>query len=173
MLILGVDPGLQVTGYGLIEAAEGRERLREGGAIRSDPTAPLERRLLEIYRGLEEILSEVRPDVVAVEELYSTYGHPRTAILMGHARGVIYLAAAQHGIPVVSYLATKVKMALTGSGRASKQQVQQMVMQALSLDAPPQPADVADALALAVCHANMVRRGVVPVERGEARGEEQ
>ncbi len=165
MVILGVDPGLKVTGYGLVEVADGRETLREGGAIRPDPAAPLEQRLLQIFQELDELLRQAQPDVVAVEELYSKYEHPKTAILMGHARGVIYLAAARHGIPVVSYTASKVKMALTGSGRASKRQVQHMVMRALELVEPPQPADVSDALALALCHANIVARGQSPARR--------
>ena len=158
MLILGVDPGLIVTGYGVIEADQvGRVSLREGGVVRAAPKLSLEGRLRQIHEGIREVLAEHRPEVVAVEDLYSKYEHPKTAILMGHARGVVYLAAGQLDVPVVGYTAATVKKALTGSGRASKTQVQAMVQRVLGLEEPPHPDHVADALALALCHANAAR----------------
>jgi len=158
MRVLGVDPGLQVTGYGLLEASGPRARVVEGGVVRSDEREPLEQRLRRIHGALREIARELAPDVIAVEELYSHYRHPVTAILMGHARGVMFLAAAELGVPVVSYGATRIKKALTGHGRASKEQVQRMVQSTLRLKELPQPADVADALAVALCHCNVIAR---------------
>lgn len=155
MRILGVDPGLDTTGYGCVEAAPGTTpALLEGGVIRSDAKAPLERRLRDLYEGLAEVCRDLCPDAVVVEELYAHYAHPRTAILMGHARGVLYLAAGRQDLPVASYAATRIKKSLTGSGRASKAQVQASIASALGLAGPPEPADVADALAAALCHAS-------------------
>jgi len=158
MVIVGIDPGLNTTGYGAISTDEdGRPSLREGGTIRPARNLPLELRLCEIHRGVRQILEELQPHIVVVEELFSRYEHPKTAILMGHARGAVYLAAGQLGFPVVGYAASTVKRSLTGSGRASKSQVQQMVQDALSLAEAPEPDDVSDALALALCHANTER----------------
>jgi len=154
---MGVDPGLSATGYGIIEGSGPSPSIVEAGVIRSRDKDPLEKRLLEILRGLDEVLREFAPAVMAVEELYSKYAHPRTAILMGHARGVICVAAAGQGIPVVNYAATRIKNSLTGHGRAGKKQVQRMVQQTFGLSSPPQPADVADALAVALCHHNALR----------------
>lgn len=166
MTIAGIDPGLNTTGYGVIRTdAVGVAWLAEGGTIRPTAKAPLECRLQELHRGIREVLEEHRPDVVVVEELYSKYEHPRTAILMGHARGVVYLAAAEMGVAVVGYTASTVKRAVTGSGRASKDQVQSMVQRALRLAQAPQPDHVSDALALALCHANTER----PVLGGQFR----
>lgn len=157
--ILGIDPGLRRTGYGVVEI-EGKEiRLIEGGVIRGDlGRVPLAERLVEIHRGIAEVISEYRPRAVALEQLFSHYGHPRTAILMGHARGVICLAAAEAGIPVYDYPAARIKAALTGSGRASKDQMQRMIQRRLQLDEMPAPHDVADALAVAVCHGTFGHR---------------
>jgi len=166
MRILGIDPGLQRTGYGVVEttgAGPGAMRLVEGGVIRTDADGSLEDRLSEIHQGLEAVIAEFRPDTVAVEQLYSHYKHPRTAILMGHARGIVFLAAAQAHVPVVSYGATRIKKALTGSGHASKHQMQRAIASAFGLKADPEPADVADALAVALCHAHQAAR--VEVQR--------
>lgn len=154
---MGVDPGLSATGYGIIAGAGAHPSIIEAGVVRSRENDPLEKRLLEIHRGIAEVLREFAPAVVVVEELYSKYAHPRTAILMGHARGVICVAAAEHGLPVVSYAATRVKNSLTGHGRAGKEQVQRMVQHTFGLSRPPQPTDVADALAVALCHHNVLR----------------
>lgn len=153
---MGVDPGLTATGYGIIEASGRRPSLVEAGVLRSRDRDPLETKLLEIHRGLTEVIREFMPAIVVVEELYSTYAHPRTAILMGHARGIVYLAAADRGIPVMSYASTRIKNSLTGHGRASKEQVQKMIQHVFGLHRLPHPPDVADALAVALCHHNAV-----------------
>ena len=153
MRIIGIDPGLNTTGYGVIEIRERQVMLLEGGVIRSDSTADtLEVRLTRLYDGLTEVLEQFRPDAIALEKLYSHYEHPTTAILMGHARGVICLAAAKSGVPIFSYASTQVKASLTGYGRASKKQMQSAIQSRFSLRIPPSPHDVADALALALCH---------------------
>ena len=153
---MGVDPGLVATGYGIIDASSRQASLVEAGVLRSRDKDPLEKKLLEIHRGMTEVVREFAPAVVVVEELYSKYNHPRTAILMGHARGTIYIAAAARGIPVVSYAPTRIKKSLTGNGRASKGQVQRMVQQVFGLHQAPHPSDVADALAVALCHHNVL-----------------
>ena len=149
---LGVDPGLHTTGYGVLEWTAGGPRLREAGVVRGKARGDLHLRVCEIYDGVLEILKTFRPAAMALEELYSHYAQPRTAILMGHARGVICLAAAQCQVPVVHYGATKVKKLLTGNGHAPKSQMQRAVSRELGLLKPPEPADVADALAIALCH---------------------
>ena len=151
-LVLGIDPGLNVTGYGLVEMVGARLLLREAGVIRSRRNDPLESKLNEMYRGVADILTSFTPTAVAVEELYSHYERPRTAILMGHARGVICLAATQAGVPLHHYAATQVKKTLTGSGRAPKAQVQLAICREFGLAEVPEPNDVADALAIALCH---------------------
>ncbi len=157
---MGIDPGLNCTGYGAVDRlADGRCRLVEAGAIRTAASASLESRLRALYDGVCEALDDLQPHVVVVESLYSKYRHPRTAILMGHARGVIYLAAQERGLVVEAYPASQVKRALTGAGRAAKQQVAEMVCRMLSLPEIPRPHDVTDALALALCHANPQRFG--------------
>lgn len=158
MVILGVDPGLAVTGYGVIETGFGRPRLVEGGVVRTDEKAPLEIRLASISAGIREVISACDPDVMVVEKIHSKYKHPGTAILMGHARGVICLAAAEMGLCMVSYTASQVKKSTTGNGDASKEQVQRMVKQLLGLPELPRPTDVADALALALCQADIAKR---------------
>lgn len=153
--ILGIDPGLQTTGYAVLEPGESGPRVCEAGVIRSaagrDP-ADMARRLRTLYDGLCEVLDQWKPAVMAVEQLYAHYDHPRTAVLMAHARGAYFLAGAQRDIPVLSYAATKVKKLVTGSGRASKEQMQHAVARELGLAGPPEPHDVADALAIALCH---------------------
>jgi len=150
--ILGIDPGLNITGYGVLEVSGGGLRLCEAGIVRGRARKSLTGRLLEIHSGVAEVIAGLQPAVMALEELYSHYERPRTAILMGHARGVICLAAAAAGIPVISYAATQVKKILTGSGRAPKWQVQAAIQRELALSAVPDPPDVADALAIALCH---------------------
>ena len=149
--ILGVDPGLNVTGYGVVDFARGEPAIVEAGTIQTDEKADVAGRIAQIHADLAEILAEHRPDAVAVEKLYAHYRHPRTAILMAHARGAILLACSQAGLGVRDLPATKVKKSLTGNGHASKRQVQLAVQTACKLDQPPSPPDVADALALALC----------------------
>lgn len=162
MRVLGIDPGLNITGYGLLEDAGETIRVLEAGVVRTDSREEMAMRLREIAREIETIISQFHPDVVAIEELYSHYGHPKTAIIMGHARGIIFLQAAEAGIPVMPYASTRIKKSLTGNGRASKQQMQLMIRSALDLDAVPEPPDAADALAVALCHCRAVaHNGVV------------
>ena len=156
--VLGVDPGLNVTGYGVIELASNRGagvagvRLIEAGVIRSRPNDSIEYRLKELFEGVREVIELHRPQSLALEQLFSHYERPRTAILMGHARGVICLAAAMADISVTHYEPTRVKRLMTGNGRAPKHQMQLAVKAQLGLSAIPEPADVADALAIALCH---------------------
>ena len=150
--ILGIDPGLNITGYGVIEAAGQGARLLEAGIVRTKPKGTLSQRLVELHAGLTEILQLHRPDLMALEQLFSHYQRPRTAILMGHARGVICLCAELANVRVEHYEPTRVKRLLTGNGRAPKPQMQLAVKLQLGLAKTPEPADVADALAIAVCH---------------------
>jgi crossover junction endodeoxyribonuclease RuvC len=153
--ILGIDPGLQVTGYAVVEATAAGPRVCEAGIIRGSAgrnPADMAERLRSLYNGIVEVIEQFRPQVAVVEQLYAHYDHPRTAILMAHARGVLFLAAGQHGLPVVSYNATRIKKTITGHGRASKEQMQVTMQRELGLDKLPEPPDVADALAAALCH---------------------
>lgn len=151
MRILGVDPGLRLTGYGVIDYRPLRPVLIDGGVIRLKPKTPLADRLVELETELDGLLEEYKPDAVAVEQLYSHYAHPRTAILMGHARGVILLTARRRGIRVEQFAANRIKQSLTGHGHASKGQMQRTIQTLWNLPAPPDPPDVADALAIAMC----------------------
>ena len=145
MLILGIDPGLRITGYGLVSLTRGRPLMQEAGVLRMKSKGDLATRLAELHKHLAELIKETSPDRVAVEQLYAHYKHPRTAILMGHARGVILLAAAQKELPVTSLASTMVKRTITGNGHASKAQVQRAVAMLCKLPKPPEPPDVADA----------------------------
>lgn len=156
MRILGIDPGLGITGYGLIEVSGSNLKVIEAGIIRSNAKYKIEKRLSEIYRKIIDLTRDTRPHVVVLEKLYSHYKHPRTSILMGHARGIICLAIAQEGIKLVNYPSTRVKKAITGRGHASKQQIQRTVTSLLNLKRTPEPVDVTDALALSVTHANVL-----------------
>jgi len=165
MRILGVDPGLRLSGYGVVDFAPQRPRLVDAGVIRLDEKASIASRLVELETELESLISEHRPEVCAVEQLYSHYAHPRTAILMGHARGVILLVAQRLQVRVRELAANRIKQSLTGNGHASKQQMQRAVQVMWNLSEPPQPPDVADALAVALCCGRelppLLRRGGV------------
>jgi crossover junction endodeoxyribonuclease RuvC len=150
--ILGIDPALGTTGYGFIRCHGNSIQLIDAGFIKCRRDRPLEQRLQELHTGICEIIEELKPECFAIEQLYSHYDRPTTAILMGHARGVIYLAAAQANLTVHSYAATQIKKTLTGNGRAPKDQMQLAVKHQLGLAALPEPADVADALAIALTH---------------------
>jgi crossover junction endodeoxyribonuclease RuvC len=153
MKILGIDPGLIVTGYAVLEQRNGSIRPLEAGTIDSGSSRDaLPIRLRRLHEELNALISDHAPECIALEQLYSHYEHPRTAILMGHARGVIVLAAGLHDIPLHHYAATQVKSALTGNGRASKAQIQQLVQRTFGLAEIPEPPDVADAMAIALCH---------------------
>jgi crossover junction endodeoxyribonuclease RuvC len=150
--ILGIDPGLNITGYGVLEVKGHSLKLCEAGVVRGKTRESLTARLVEIHDGVVDVIRSLKPHAMALEQLYSHYNQPRTSILMGHARGVICLAAAQAGIEVVHYSATQIKKVLTGNGRAPKTQMQQAIQRELRLVAAPEPADVADALAVSLCH---------------------
>ena len=152
MRILGVDPGLTVTGYGVIESAGSEIRLIDYGAIKPSPKARVEERISAIFTALNDVADNTRPEVMVLEKLYSHYKHPTTAVLMGHVRGAACLLAARKGIPVVGYSATMVKKSLTGSGHATKSQIQKMVQMLLNMKEQFEPADVADAVALAITY---------------------
>jgi len=158
MRILGIDPGLQLCGYAVIETLPERENLIEAGVFRSDSNASIEVRLNGIAKDTSSLLEKFGPAVVAVEELYSHYGHPKTAILMGHARGVILQKCAEAAVEVRSFSATRIKKSLTGNGRASKEQVQKTIQTILSMPCAPEPNDVADSIAVALCCANSMHR---------------
>lgn len=152
MRILGIDPGLNITGYGVIDASREGVRLVEAGVVRGTKGASLAQRVGEIHAGVADVIASLQPESVAIEELFSHYERVKTSILMGHARGVIMLAGEQAGLPVFSYAATQVKKILTGAGHAPKGQMQLAIQRELGLETPPEPADVADGLAIAMTH---------------------
>ena len=156
MLILGIDPGTVITGYGIIKV-EGHDFMAiDYGSIKPNIKMKLTDRYLFIYNGIEELLEKYKPEALAVETQF-VGKNPQSAIKLGMARGVIILAAKKRGIPVFEYAPTKAKLAVSGSGRASKAEVQKMVQLLLKLSKIPTPEDAADALAIAVCHANSMR----------------
>jgi crossover junction endodeoxyribonuclease RuvC len=157
MKILGIDPGLNTTGYGVLEFSNNQPRLVEAGVVRSKASGTLAERVKEIHNGVADVIAGLKPEVLAIEELYSHYDRPTTAILMGHARGVIVLTAAEAGIPVVNYPATQIKKTITGNGHAAKWQMQEAIRRELNLPTLPEPPDVADALAIALCHCYLSR----------------
>lgn len=150
MFVLGIDPGLTKTGYGLVESGS-PPRAVAAGVIRTDPAMESGERLAVLHRGLAELIAENRPDAVALESVF-TNRNLNTAISVGRASGVAILAAAQAGLAVSEYVPTAVKAAVTGDGSADKSAVAAMVARLLRLAEPPRPADAADALAVALCH---------------------
>lgn len=153
MIVLGVDPGLASTGYGVVESRGGRLRARCGGVIETAPELAEERRLARIHAAVEELLDEHLPQALALEQLY--FGqNVRTAFAVGQARGAVMLAAGQRGVQCFGYTPQQVKGAVCGNGRAPKEQVARMVATLLALGEPPRPDHAADALAVALCHAN-------------------
>ena len=150
MRILGVDPGLGTTGYGIID--DPGFKLVEAGVIRTQPNTPIQSRIKKIFDAVSNIIEEHRPQVLVLEKIYSHYKHPTTAILMGHARAVVCLACGMHGVRLVNYPSTRIKKVVTGNGHASKAQMQRMVQNLLRLKTPPEPVDVSDALAMAMSY---------------------
>ena len=162
MRVLGIDPALRTTGYGVDRTAQrsrAADRSRRRGAASS---ATLEERLRELHAGISEVIAQTAPELVVIEELYTTYKNPRAALLMGHARGVLCLASAQAGVAVHTLGHARVKRALVGSGSARKEQVNAMVTQLLGLRRAPKPHDVSDALALALAFLNVIDRRAGP-----------
>jgi len=151
LFIMGLDPGTAITGYGLIKYDGSRFSMIDCGCIRTSPESPLSERLQIIYRELTDVIRQYKPEQFAIEELFFNK-NARTALAVGHARGVAMLAASSAGLPVFEYTPLQVKQAVTGFGRAAKTQVQFMVKTILALPEAPEPDDVADALAVAICH---------------------
>jgi len=153
LLILGVDPGSEVTGFGLIECIGEKQILKDYGVIRPDPGSSFSERLKKVYGGVSEKIAVYRPDQIVVEDVFYKR-NVKTLLKMGHIRGVVLLAAVNAGVPVYEYSPREVKKAVVGSGSASKEQVQFMVKNILGLKEAPSPNDAADALAVAICHAH-------------------
>ena len=158
MFVLGIDPGLSATGYGLVEGTK-PPKAHMAGVIRTDADTDTPRRLFELHQGLTEIIADTGPDVIALETVF-TNRNLQTAISVGRASGVALLAAAQADLAVFEYVPTVIKSAVTGDGSANKGQVQEMVARLLKLAEPPRPADAADALAIALCHLRTAPIGV-------------
>ena len=152
MRILGIDPGIATIGFGLIEAERGQAKMITYGAITTPAGLPLSRRLYQISQDMEELIGKLKPDVIAIEELFFNT-NITTGISVAHGRGVILCAAEKCGIPLFEYTPSQVKLALTGYGKAEKRQMMDMTRRLLHLGAVPRPDDAADALALALCHA--------------------
>ena len=153
MIVLGIDPGTANTGYGVVVSRGSTLAALDGGVIETRAGGPLERRLADIHARVCDLIVEHRPIALAIEDLY--FGrNAHSAFAVGQARGVVLLAAGIHGVPCFSYTPQAVKQAVCGSGAAAKDQVQRMVGALLSLTEPPQPDHAADALAVAICHAN-------------------
>lgn len=171
MRIFGVDPGSAHTGYGCIDTSGGRHRILARGVLSPPARSAFPEKLRAVRDGLAALLAEHRPETVAVEDLFYAR-NARSALKLGHVRGVVMLAASEAGLPVAEYAPAAIKQAVVGYGRAEKQQVQQMVCLLLGLDPPPSRLDVTDALAVAVCHAHSVGpadRGAPPAPRGAPR----
>jgi crossover junction endodeoxyribonuclease RuvC len=153
MVVLGIDPGLANTGYGVVLRRSGRLAALDGGVIETRPGVPAERRLALLHERVRDLIVEHEPDAVALEALY--FGqNVATAFAVGQARGAVLVAAGGRGVPCCDYTPQQVKGAVCGSGRAPKDQVQRMVQSLLRLPGPPRPDHAADALAVAICHAN-------------------
>jgi crossover junction endodeoxyribonuclease RuvC len=167
---MGVDPGLVATGFGVLEAGAGPVTVRDAGVISTAPGEPLEARLNALHRAVHRIIELQGPGLLVVEDLYTEYKFPRTAILMGHARGVIYLAARQLGVTVVALAPSEVKRAMTGNGAAGKAQVQRAVQTVLGLKDLPRPSHVADALGLAATGMSRITGQFPTTVGGRTRG---
>ena len=159
MRIFGIDPGSDRTGYGCVEAEGSRHRIVMSGAIKTLALASFPEKLLAIHSGLTALIAECRPDCVAIENVFFA-ANARSALKLGHARGVAMLAAVEAGLPIAEYTPAEVKRAVVGYGRAEKHQVQQMVKLLLGLATLPTPHDAADALAVAICHSHAMVTGV-------------
>ncbi len=160
MRILGIDPGFAIVGYGVIDYEKGKYKTVDYGKITTPAGMDMSLRLKEVYDGIIRLIDMFKPDVLAIEELFFNT-NVKTAIAVGHARGVIVLAAANNGLKINEYTPLQIKQAVVGYGRADKNQVQQMVKMFLGLKEVPKPDDTADALAVAICHANSSSLGGV------------
>lgn len=152
MRILGIDPGIAIVGFGLIEAEKSQCKMLQYGAITTQAGLPLSKRLYQIERDMDELIEQFKPDAIAVEELFFT-NNITTGIAVAHGRGIILCTAEKSGVPLYEYTPMQVKQAVVGYGLAEKKQVMDMVKRLLKLKAVPRPDDAADALAIAICHA--------------------
>lgn len=160
MIIMGIDPGFAITGYGVVKYEGNKFSVLEYGAVTTEASMKLSERLLVLYDGLVEIIEKFHPDAISIEELFFNK-NIKTALNVGHGRGVAVLAAAKSGVDIYEYTPLQVKQSVVGYGRAEKAQIQQMVKAILNLPAIPKPDDVADALAIAICHGNSHRMGSI------------
>lgn len=152
MRILGIDPGIAIVGFGLIEADRGRTRLLNYGAITTPAGLPLARRLVQIEQDMEALIAQLKPDAIAVEELFFS-NNITTGIAVAHGRGIILCTAEKSGVPLYEYTPMQVKQAVVGYGSADKHQVMEMTRRILHMEKVAQPDDAADAIAIALCHA--------------------
>jgi crossover junction endodeoxyribonuclease RuvC len=157
MRILGIDPGLITTGYGVVEIKAGGVKILEAGTIEPNVKDPFEQRLFKIHLHITAILKAHHPDVVVLEKLYAHYKHPSTSTILGHARGVICLAVAQQKTELVEQSVKRIRKALIGNGNASKSQMQEFVKRLLNIESPSFKLDASDALSLALGQAHMMR----------------
>ena len=156
MRILGIDPGIAIVGFGLIEADRGRTQLLNYGAITTPAGLPLARRLVQIEQDMEALIAQLKPDAIAVEELFFS-NNITTGIAVAHGRGIILCTAEKSGVPLYEYTPMQVKQAITGYGKAVKKQIQEMTRIMLRLESVPKPDDTADALGMAIAHCHCSR----------------
>lgn len=156
LIIMGIDPGIAILGYGILDFEGNKYKIIDYGALTTESDVSMPDRLTYLYNGLSLLLNKYKPDAYAIEELFFNK-NIKTALTVGHARGVAILAASSLGIPIFEYTPLQVKQAIVGYGRADKKQIQQMVKMLLRLNETPKPDDVADALAVAICHGNSSR----------------
>ena len=168
MRILGIDPGIAIVGFGLIDAERGQAKLLNYGAITTPAGLPLARRLVQIERDMDELIAQLQPDAIAVEELFFS-NNITTGIAVAHGRGIILCTAEKSGVPLYEYTPMQVKQAVVGYGLAEKRQVMDMVRRLLKLKAVPWPDDAADALAIALCHARSATSLLSRIEGGGVR----
>ena len=157
MRIVGIDPGLNATGYGVIDLVNGRLKVLEAGTIEPNPKAPFAERIAKVHQHLSALLTAHKPDAVVLEKLYAHYKHPTTACILGHVRGVICLSTAQHKVTLVEHSVKRIRKALVGNGNATKQQTQAFVKRLLNIERTEMALDASDALALALGHAHMLK----------------
>ena len=168
MRILGIDPGIAIVGFGLIESERAGQRMLQYGAITTPKELPLAERLVQIGNDMEQLIAQLRPDAIAVEELFFT-NNITTGIAVAHGRGIVLYTAQKSGVPLYEYTPMQVKMAVTGYGKAEKRQVMDMTKRLLNLKAVPKPDDAADALAIALCHARSATSLLSRVQGGEVK----
>ena len=168
MRILGIDPGIAIVGFGLIESERSGQRMLQYGAITTPKELPLAQRLVQIGSDMEQLIAQLKPDAIAVEELFFT-NNITTGIAVAHGRGIVLYTAQKSGVPLYEYTPMQVKMAVTGYGKAEKRQVMDMTKRLLNLKAVPRPDDAADALAIALCHARSATSLLSRVQGGQVK----